>query len=123
MPDFGVRPELDTPFVSPRTPFEETVEGIWAETLGLDRVGIHDNFFDLGGNSLVATRVVSKVINQFRLELPLQVVFQSPTVAEMARVIAEHQGNKLGEGELERILREVVALSDEQVQQPVKKSN
>jgi hypothetical protein len=86
-------------------------------------VGIHDNFFDLGGNSLVATQVVSQVINPFRLELPLQVVFQSPTVAEMARVIAEHQGNKLGERELERILREVEALSDEQVQQHVKKSN
>ena len=54
----GKRPELDTPFIAPRTPIEEELAGIWAEVLSLDQVGIHDDFYDLGGHSLAATRVV-----------------------------------------------------------------
>ena len=78
----------------------------------MDRVGIHDNFFDLGGHSLTATRVVSQVIKQFQVEVPLQLLFQSPTVAEMAAVIMEHQAKKLGEKDIERILAELESMSD-----------
>ena len=52
----------------------------------------HDNFLDLGGHSLAAARIVTRVIDKFRLELPLQVLFDSPTVEKMAAVISEHQG-------------------------------
>jgi acyl carrier protein len=86
---------------------------IWAEVLSLDGVGIHDNFFDLGGHSLAATRVVSQVIKQFQLELPLQSLFQSPTVAEMAVLIAENEAKKLDETDMHRILAELESLSDE----------
>ena len=64
---------------------------IWAEVLGIDRVGIHDNFLDLGGHSLAATRIVTRVIDKFHLELPLQALFDSPTVEKMAAAITEHQ--------------------------------
>ncbi|HEY3304678.1 MAG TPA: phosphopantetheine-binding protein [Candidatus Binatia bacterium] len=87
---------------------------IWAEVLSLDRVGVHDNFFDLGGHSLAAARVVSQVIKQFRLELPLQSLFKAPTVAEMAAVIDERQKNRLTEEELERILTELETMSEEE---------
>jgi acyl carrier protein len=110
----GTRPELDTPFAAPRTPIEAELAKIWADVLSLDQVGIHDNFFDLGGHSLAATRVVSQVIKQFRLDLPLQSLFQSPTVAEMAAVIDERQKNRLTEEELERILTELEAMSEEE---------
>jgi amino acid adenylation domain-containing protein len=110
-----VRPELDTPFVSPRTAFEETVAAIWAETLGLDRVGIHDNFLDLGGNSLVAARIISRVFNTFRVQVPLPLFFGAPTVADMAAVITENQGKQLGEGELGLILAELELMSEEDV--------
>jgi acyl carrier protein len=114
LPDAGnARPDLDTPFVTPRTPVEERLAQIWAEVLSLDGVGIHDNFFDLGGHSLAATRVVSQVIKQFQLELPLQSLFQSPTVAEMAVLIAENEAKKLDETDMHRILAELESLSDE----------
>ena len=113
------RPDLDTPFTVARTPIEEDLAVIWADILSLDRVGIHDNFFDLGGHSLAATRVVSQVIKKFQLEIPLQVLFQSPTIAEMAQVITESQAKKLDEAELNRMLAELEALSDEQAQQAV----
>ncbi|MGH7798829.1 MAG: phosphopantetheine-binding protein [Candidatus Binatia bacterium] len=57
--------------------------------MSLDRVGIRDKFLDLGGHSLTAARVVSQVVDHFQLEIPLQVLFQSPTIAEMAQVITQ----------------------------------
>lgn len=113
-PPSPARPELNTPFVASRTPVEETIARIWSEVLSLDQVGVHDNFFDLGGHSLAATRVVSQVIKNFQLEMPLQVLFQAPTVAAMSAVITEHQGKKLGEKKLNRILTELESLTDEE---------
>jgi acyl carrier protein len=108
------RPELETPYGAPSTRFEIELANIWAEVLGLDRVGIHDNFFDLGGHSLTATRVVSQVIKKFQLEIPLQSLFVAPTVAEMAAVIEAHRGKKVGEADLERMLADLESLSDDE---------
>ncbi|HEU4771764.1 MAG TPA: phosphopantetheine-binding protein, partial [Candidatus Udaeobacter sp.] len=93
------RPVLDTPFMAPRCDEEGQLADIWAEILGVDRVGIHDNFFDLGGHSLAATRIVTRVIENFHSELPLQVLFDSPTVEKMAAIIKETQsvGHQLRE--------------------------
>lgn len=111
------RPELGIPYMAPTTPVETELGRIWAGVLCLDQVGIHDNFFDLGGHSLAATRVVSQVIKQFQLELPLHSLFQSPTVAEMAIVITKNQAKKLDETDLHRILAELESLSDDQAEQ------
>jgi acyl-coenzyme A synthetase/AMP-(fatty) acid ligase/acyl carrier protein len=108
------RPELSQSYVAPQNEVERMLAEIWAEVLSLDRVGVHDNFFDLGGHSLAAARVVSQVIKQFRLELPLQSLFKAPTVAEMAAVIDERQKNRLTEEELERILTELETMSEEE---------
>ena len=71
----------------------------------------------LGGHSLTATRVVSRVLKKFQLEIPLQSLFQSPTVAEMAAVITQHQGKQLGQEELDRIVTELESMSEEQAKQ------
>jgi len=110
------RPALSTAFVSPRSKVEERLARIWAEVLSLESVGVHDDFFELGGHSLAATRIVSQVIKKFRLELPLQSLFQSPTVAEMAAVIVLHQEKQLGEKELDRILTELESMSDREAE-------
>jgi amino acid adenylation domain-containing protein len=78
------RPELDTPFVAPRTAVEQDLAKIWVEVLSLNPVGIHDNFFDLGGHSLAATRVTSQIRDVFQVELPLRYLFETPTVAALA---------------------------------------
>jgi len=110
------RPDLDASFVAPTNSAEEQLASIWAEVLSLDQIGIDDNFFDLGGHSLAATRVVSHVIKMFQLEVPLQSLFQAPTIAKMAAVITEHQGKRLGEEELTSILTELESLTDEEAQ-------
>ena len=117
LPDPGTsRPKLDTPYVAPRTRDEEELAQIWAEVLSLDHVGIHDNFFDLGGHSLAATRVISRVIQTFQLELPLKALFDSPTVAEMAMILALNE-TKIAEPEaLASMLNEVEAMSEDETQ-------
>jgi acyl carrier protein len=110
------RPELEVPFIPAESPTEKQLIKIWVQILGLNRIGIHDNFFDLGGHSLAASRVVSQVIQEFQIEVPLQVLLQSPTIAEMAAVITERQASKLLTEDLDGILTELESLSDEHAQ-------
>jgi amino acid adenylation domain-containing protein len=115
LPDPGkARPNLDTPYGPPRTPVEAELAQIWVKVLSVVPVGIYDKFFDLGGHSLAATRIVSQVIEKFHTEIPLQLLFQSPTIVEMAAVITENQAKKLGKPDLNRILSQLESLSDEE---------
>ncbi|HEU4881441.1 MAG TPA: amino acid adenylation domain-containing protein, partial [Longimicrobium sp.] len=80
-------------YVAPRTPAEEVLAGIWAEVLRLERVGVHDNFFDLGGHSLLIMRLLAKIQATFDLEISIRTVFSMPTLealaAEIERMIYE----------------------------------
>jgi len=79
--------ESTTPFAAPRNTVERALTDIWCEVLGLERVGIHDNFFDLGGHSLLAAQVISKVSKTLQLELPLRSFFEIPTIAGLAKLM------------------------------------
>jgi acyl carrier protein len=85
----GIRHELEARYAPPRTATEEVLAGIWADVLGLERVGIHDHFFsELGGHSLLATQLISRLRDRFGIELPLTVIFEKPTIASLATTIA-----------------------------------
>ncbi|MEW6735278.1 MAG: amino acid adenylation domain-containing protein, partial [Acidobacteriota bacterium] len=83
----AARPQLVEAYTSSRNKIEEILVSIWTEILGIVNIGIHDNFFDLGGRSLNATQVMSRVKKVFNIELPLQSLFESPTVAGLAENI------------------------------------
>jgi amino acid adenylation domain-containing protein len=85
-PDWS-RSTLHGDFVAPRTPTEKSLAEIWSDVLNIDQVGVHDNFFDLGGNSLSAIRLTSRVRDRLSAELPLIAIFTAPTVAELAERI------------------------------------
>lgn len=81
------RPSLEAEYLAPRTASEKVVCAIWSEVLNLERIGVHDNFFELGGHSLLATQVVSRVRAALSAKLPLQTIFDKPTVAALASEI------------------------------------
>ena len=83
----GGRPELRTPFVRPRTPLEEVLAGLWAHVLGVDRVGIHDDFLELGGDSLLAASLFAQIEKTFAKKLPLAILIEASTVKRLARVL------------------------------------
>jgi acyl carrier protein len=87
---------------------EKMLAQIWAEVLSVKQVGISDNFFDLGGHSLTATRIVSRVIQRFQLNIPLHLIFASPTIAAMATLIEAHQENTLSEEEDQQLVERTV---------------
>lgn len=90
------RPDLSGSYVAPRNAFEEELAGIWAEVLGVERVGIYDNFFELGGHSLLATQLIVRIKNILQIDIPLQLMFEQPRVAELARTIALRQDRPRG---------------------------
>jgi acyl carrier protein len=96
--------QLKGKFVAPRDPVEDALAGIWTEVLGIEPVGVCDNFFALGGDSLLATQLISRVRAAFRVELPLGTIFREPTVAEQALVIED------------MLLKEIEELTEEEAQ-------
>ena len=83
------RPEVGTPYVAPRTPHEQHVAGTACQLLGIDRVGVEDNFFELGADSLMAMQLVSNLRDRFGVPLPMSDLFQEPTVAALVVRIEE----------------------------------
>jgi non-ribosomal peptide synthetase component F/acyl carrier protein len=76
-------------YVAPRTPFEREIASIWAELLGVDRVGVHDDFFELGGQSLVAVRLTARILDEFGVELTVRDLYVNYTVADMAWLVMQ----------------------------------
>ena len=110
-----VRPELSEAYAAPRTPVEEKLVGIWVQALGISKVGIHDNFFRLGGHSLLGTLLISRVCDAFQTDLSLRDLFESPTVAGLAQVIKQGQVEQASAQEIAAALRELDELSDEEI--------
>jgi thioesterase domain-containing protein/acyl carrier protein len=98
--DVGVQEQ----YTPPRNGIEEQLAQIWSEVLGIERIGIHDNFFALGGHSLMAVRLFSEINNRLGQKLPLSILFQQGTVSQIAHMI--HESTK------DHSIARVVQLSD-----------
>jgi amino acid adenylation domain-containing protein len=91
--------ERDSVFLAPRTPVEEVVAGIWAQVLGVDQIGVEDNFFDLGGHSLLGIQLITQLGTAFQVDLPIHSLFDSPTVAALAKQVEELKRGTRGDKE------------------------
>jgi len=87
-------PEQEQEYVGPQDATQETLCRLWQEVLRRERVGIHDNFFMIGGHSLLAVQVISRIKSAFAIEMPLSVIFVAPTVARMVKEIAALNGHE-----------------------------
>jgi acyl carrier protein len=81
-------------FLPPQRAIEKEIAGIWAELLGVRHVNIDDNFFELGGHSLLATRLITRLRKVFQTDLPLSIIFETPTVAGLAAQLSALTGQK-----------------------------
>ncbi|HET9284714.1 MAG TPA: phosphopantetheine-binding protein, partial [Candidatus Angelobacter sp.] len=79
--------EIGEGYIAPRTEVEEKLAAIWSQVLGVQRIGVEDNFFELGGHSLLATQVISRMQDAFQKSFPVRRLFESPTIAGLARLI------------------------------------
>lgn len=87
LPDPDVSQQSDQEYVAPRNELEEELADMWKELLAVEQVGIYDNFFVLGGHSLLAVRLLSAIKEKFALSIPLKVIFEFPTIAELQKYI------------------------------------
>ncbi|MHC5744029.1 MAG: type I polyketide synthase [Nostoc sp.] len=99
------RPDLPNSYLAPRNEIEQKIANIWEELLGIKSVGIHDNFFKLGGDSLIAVQVLSRIRNIFSIRLSVANLFESPTIAEIAPKLEKQidPDTSFGAGEREEI--------------------
>ena len=86
------RPDLDSDYVEPRNDIERTLVGFWQDLLGVAKVGVEDSFFDLGGHSLIAVRLFAMVKKAYRVDFPISVLFEAPTIAACAALIEDQIG-------------------------------
>ncbi|MFF9347883.1 amino acid adenylation domain-containing protein [Streptomyces sp. NPDC014734] len=95
----AVRPDLDAGFAAPDTPVEKAVADIWAEVLSVDRVGLDDDFFELGGHSMLATQAVAVAAERLGVGVTLRMLFDRPTVRELAGALDASLAAQNGSGE------------------------
>jgi amino acid adenylation domain-containing protein len=109
------------PFEQARTPVEEKLANIWREVLNVAQVGIRDNFFDLGGHSLLLTKLANRVHDTFRVRLPLRVIFDLPTIERMGQAIVEEQVKGADKVTVNHFLSKLSEMTPEQVSEFLKR--
>jgi len=110
------RPPLDTAYAAARSDTEALIASIWEEMLGVSPIGVEDDFFALGGHSLLAIQVVARLREHIGVEVPVQLLFDAPTVSQLAaRVKAAVEENGDAPDRLAEVMEYVAQLSDEEV--------
>jgi acyl carrier protein len=104
-------------YVAPRTPMERFLAACWCNLLHVEKVSIQDNFFDLGGHSLSATQLVSRIRDEFNIELPLHSVFERPAIELLALEIVQRQALREDKAQMETMLSELESLSEEDLEE------
>lgn len=104
------RPDLDSAYVSPKNELEQRLAGIWERLLGFSGIGREDDFFEMGGDSLLATQVVSRIRDELHVQLPLKRFFESPTIGRLSEAIES------------LLIDEIEGLSEEEVRRDLEDS-
>jgi acyl transferase domain-containing protein/acyl carrier protein len=90
----SARPDLPTSYVPANTDYERRITAVWQEVLGIEQIGLYDNFFDLGGNSLIGLQLIARLKKEFGAQIPAVALFEAPTVSALARYLQPDQGEE-----------------------------
>jgi len=116
------RPSLERDYVAPRDEIEETIAAIWQELLGIDKIGVHDDFFTLGGDSLLGTQLLSRLREAFQVELSLEKMFDDATVANLACEVFDSTLRLSDREALDQALAEIALERDTENRPPENRS-
>ncbi len=114
-PDAKREDSFTNSFVAPRNKTEQIIAEIWAKNLGLSQIGINENFFEIGGHSLLAMQLISQITDIFQVDLPIGSFFEVPTIAELAHLITTTRHGEIPEKERPAIEFELEATLDERI--------
>jgi acyl carrier protein len=109
------RLEEGSGYVAPRDVVEEVLAGMWTEILRLERVGVYDSFFELGGHSLLAMQLISRIREAFRVDFPLRLMFEDPTVAGMSAALIAQETKPGRTLKVAQLLRQLEGMSEAEV--------
>jgi amino acid adenylation domain-containing protein len=107
--------QVGTTYVAARTPIEEVLVKLWVDLLGVDEIGILDDFSDLGGDSLIAAQIVARINDTFSLRRPLKLLLEAPTVGELCNFIIEHETHPGQSEKIASILLKIEDMSAEEI--------
>lgn len=116
-PEGHSRPDLEVEYVPPDTEVERTIAAVWQAAFGLEKVGIHDNFFELAGNSLLAIQIVTRLRDAFKVHLPLTSLFETPTISQLAQKIVELQFLDPKVSDMSQMLSQIEALTKDEAEE------
>jgi acyl transferase domain-containing protein len=108
------RPNLKTPYAAPENDLELDVANAWQAVLGIEQIGTHDNFLELGGHSLIGIQIIHRLRDAYQVSLPMDTIFKSPTVSEMSQVILQMISEQADEEMLSKILDDLEQLPEDQ---------
>ena len=100
---------------APQTTLQQVLSKVWAESLGIEKVGIEDDFFELGGASVVATQIVSRLRQMFQMDLPAILLFDTPTIEKLAGYMIEHEAQPGLTEKTATVLKRIEGMSEEEV--------
>lgn len=100
---------------APLTTLQEVLSTVWASSLGIEKVGIDDDFFELGGASVVATQIVSRLRQMFQMDLPAVLLFETPTIEKLARYMIEHEARPGLTEKTATLLKRIEGMTEEEV--------
>jgi amino acid adenylation domain-containing protein len=116
LPPPNARANSGRAYIAPRNAVEQALASLWQQVLGLEQVSVEDSFFDLGGHSLLALQLVSRIREEFGIELPLQAVFSSPTIAGVSSALMQDPSTRDMVDKAAQVIAATIGLSDDELE-------
>jgi acyl carrier protein len=109
------RSELSNAWVEPQTTLHEVLSTVWAGVLGIEKIGVEDDFFELGGDSILAAQIISRLRQMFRRDLPAILLFDAPTIDKLANYMIAHETRPGLTEKTAAVLKRIEGMSEEEV--------